>query len=1167
MADKYYKSPFKGVSTYEEEDKNIFFGRSDETAELVEKIKNNCLTLIYGKSGIGKSSLLNAGVIPHLNEINVNGKTFSAHRVVLNMSSQESYEQQIISQLQKEFNLVMNNDNEDLNQYFAKAAVDCIPVLLIDQFEEIYYHDEFEKNIEKRNRLLRSLNKLLTENHYNQHINGTFRIVISFREDYLSCVEDDSFLMPQLCNNRYRLLPLTLEKGQTIVQSTLTYDINHPLVEDDADGLSRYIINNLFHNESETWNENDKIDIMYLSLFCRMIDDYRNRSGASFLSKEIVDNAKKEDIISNYYRNSISGLSKACVDFIEDNMLDNGRKKRISAENGSKKIKDGLEYLKGQGILRYYESSGEYEISHDKICLVAQREKDKRQKQLEAWIDYFVLSPLFLFVGFALYFLLNGVLDEFNLTFIKGVKEHVVVHWLGILLMIFLTMFEANLVYLFYQRRIGERYRIYGGLLSLVAIVLGGWHYRHFVPNHNDIFIYWDVSFVNFSWFLIDIGLVSVPPLFTFIFPRFVRGAKDEDSWKNILMMNGFFSSKAVKIYTVILLFVCLYINVMPNYNHVIKYADSIYIGIIGILMLSFFDPDNMKWNWKDKCLGPFLFLAISLGIYDYRSLPGFVNIPLYLLVTFVVYTLWLSVVINNRYLRFTRKLYLQAYFSVLMVTLFTSFFYIGVVPWKIHEITNTGSWNVAKWKYYITRDNGLYGVKLYDGRTLIPCLFDSCNSANASKRFVLCIPDSNLNREKKNTFFMNSHQGNLECFSFLLDKNSKNIIFSPGNMHSAWTCKAIGPEKDIRKQALMSYQDLISALLLRLKYGKSLSSADLYSLSKLRIEQTKHTDSLYKKTITNRINSKYNKQNDSISILFAQYMESVIRESVIISLMDVCQENSLSFLLDLFLPYEMSFFHQPYRYNRIDITINGNTKMDSYFDSKSDTIRIGFSQKFKIDLEGIDNYQLANWQNLWKNVYSKIRCYLQYDWAEQYGKQSKYLPAAIATLFLQSENIIHTLDSDEKYDKITYDNYQEALKLQKCLDDSKMVFKDVVKRMSFKENHKALANLFKRRSYQIRKITEGTPYDNIGKDLVRDMTCLVMLSDFTQSSLTNLENVNKGVSGNSIEQISTEDIERMYKEDSVYLNNAYGDIFHIQRIWINMMNKVIKTHNNNNNK
>jgi putative ribosome biogenesis GTPase RsgA len=55
------KKPFKGLSYYEEEDRDIFFGRAREEKKLASLVELNPLTLVFGKSGIGKTSLLNAG--------------------------------------------------------------------------------------------------------------------------------------------------------------------------------------------------------------------------------------------------------------------------------------------------------------------------------------------------------------------------------------------------------------------------------------------------------------------------------------------------------------------------------------------------------------------------------------------------------------------------------------------------------------------------------------------------------------------------------------------------------------------------------------------------------------------------------------------------------------------------------------------------------------------------------------------------------------------------------------------------------------------------------------------------------------------------------------------------------------------------------------------------
>ena len=61
-------SSFIGLQSYSEDQANIFFGRDEEIAGLTKLVKSNILTIVFGKSGTGKTSLLNAGVFPKLRE-------------------------------------------------------------------------------------------------------------------------------------------------------------------------------------------------------------------------------------------------------------------------------------------------------------------------------------------------------------------------------------------------------------------------------------------------------------------------------------------------------------------------------------------------------------------------------------------------------------------------------------------------------------------------------------------------------------------------------------------------------------------------------------------------------------------------------------------------------------------------------------------------------------------------------------------------------------------------------------------------------------------------------------------------------------------------------------------------------------------------------------------
>ncbi len=58
--------PYKGPESYQVEDAELFFGRDNEAQQLTAKILSSRLTLLHAQSGTGKTSLLNARVIPDL---------------------------------------------------------------------------------------------------------------------------------------------------------------------------------------------------------------------------------------------------------------------------------------------------------------------------------------------------------------------------------------------------------------------------------------------------------------------------------------------------------------------------------------------------------------------------------------------------------------------------------------------------------------------------------------------------------------------------------------------------------------------------------------------------------------------------------------------------------------------------------------------------------------------------------------------------------------------------------------------------------------------------------------------------------------------------------------------------------------------------------------------
>src|SRR5260221_2648385 len=61
-------SPYQGLIPFDEDDAPFFFGRDRVTRLIVANLFAAPLTLLYGASGVGKSSVLRAGVVHQLRE-------------------------------------------------------------------------------------------------------------------------------------------------------------------------------------------------------------------------------------------------------------------------------------------------------------------------------------------------------------------------------------------------------------------------------------------------------------------------------------------------------------------------------------------------------------------------------------------------------------------------------------------------------------------------------------------------------------------------------------------------------------------------------------------------------------------------------------------------------------------------------------------------------------------------------------------------------------------------------------------------------------------------------------------------------------------------------------------------------------------------------------------
>jgi hypothetical protein len=60
------RNPVAGSGLFHGGDARYFYGREEEVAELARRVQRKLLTVLFGQSGLGKTSILRAGLVPRL---------------------------------------------------------------------------------------------------------------------------------------------------------------------------------------------------------------------------------------------------------------------------------------------------------------------------------------------------------------------------------------------------------------------------------------------------------------------------------------------------------------------------------------------------------------------------------------------------------------------------------------------------------------------------------------------------------------------------------------------------------------------------------------------------------------------------------------------------------------------------------------------------------------------------------------------------------------------------------------------------------------------------------------------------------------------------------------------------------------------------------------------
>jgi flagellar motor protein MotB len=197
-------------------DARMFFGRQEEIQDLANLVTGVRLMVLYGKSGLGKTSLLQAGLFPRLRR-----QYFLPIRVrpsEIEGSLVESVARHITESCGQHGYQLTASAGDSLYELFSQTLISrgerfLVPVLVFDQFEEVFNRLDREA----RQALIREVQTLLYPPPGRERAPDV-RVLLSLREEYVGALDEFAEMLPGVLAHRYRLRPLNREQARDAIE-------------------------------------------------------------------------------------------------------------------------------------------------------------------------------------------------------------------------------------------------------------------------------------------------------------------------------------------------------------------------------------------------------------------------------------------------------------------------------------------------------------------------------------------------------------------------------------------------------------------------------------------------------------------------------------------------------------------------------------------------------------------------------------------------------------------------------------------------------------------------------------------------------------------------------------------------------------------------------------
>lgn len=431
--EQFNQNPWLGLKAYEEG--STLYGRDEDTINLSQMVFHHKDTVLYGRSGIGKSSLINANLLPM-------ARRYGMQPLAIRLDHHDGafpYVEQIRQAIEKagiptDKPVVEPHSSipvfwELFHCYRFVREDKNVPLLIIfDQFEEIFTQ---QQNQEKRLSFFKEIADFIndimpraimkseeikpnsatntvsldfdelglsnfdfeTPEEYTKKFvdDNEIHILFSLREDFLSEFEYYTSAIPSLKQHRYGLRPVTVKEAEEII--VIPGKNCLPVDEGERNKLVEKIID--FSREGDL----RQISTLLLSLTCYLLYQKTLKRGSERMSLQDFEQIGA-NLVLEFYDSLRLGKRTKLV--LESRLIDsNGRRNTINKDEIEKLLPNWEELTKGDKRILQVNSNNRIELVHDLLALAIYKTRKHRQKKSKDRI----LKLYLLFLVVAIFFM------------------------------------------------------------------------------------------------------------------------------------------------------------------------------------------------------------------------------------------------------------------------------------------------------------------------------------------------------------------------------------------------------------------------------------------------------------------------------------------------------------------------------------------------------------------------------------------------------------------------------------------------------------------------------------------------------------------------------------------------------------------------------------------